>query len=187
MAGRSHPCGIIAAAILFWMTIGLSAIRYSAQAAEGSHATTRPGAPPSVRLVVGNDSMTFEGQKVTWDQLPDLLVKVPDRAETVLRISPQSDQVTFGRYRESLDRAGALVRRYGFRYLGDAGVPKGRAAESKCRSGDGLHQRRFEASRRLSIATQWQGSYRARLNRRSGRRGESARSEANRCAPDSRW
>jgi hypothetical protein len=66
---------------------------------------------------------------VTWEQLPDLLVKVPDRGETVLRISPQSDQVTLGRYCESVDRAGALVRQYGFRYLGDAGAPKARAAE----------------------------------------------------------
>jgi hypothetical protein len=55
--------------------------------------------------------------------LPDLLAKVSDRANTILRIAPESDQVTAARYRDAIHRAGSLVRQYGLRYLGDAGAP----------------------------------------------------------------
>lgn len=93
------------------------------RAGDGGPPTTRGADQPSVRLVIGNDSLTFEGKPATWDQLPGLLEKVPDRQRTVLRIAPESNQVTPSRYRDALERAGALVRRYGFRYLGDGGAP----------------------------------------------------------------
>lgn len=37
-----------------------------------------------VRLVIGDNSMTFEGQKITWEQLPEILSKIEDRQHTVL-------------------------------------------------------------------------------------------------------
>jgi hypothetical protein len=61
MAGRLHRVGITVAATVFSISIGFPPIGYSVQAFEGGPATTRPGAAAPVHLVVGDNSMTFEG------------------------------------------------------------------------------------------------------------------------------
>lgn len=43
-----------------------------------------------VRLVVDKDKMTFQGQEVTWEELPPLLEKVPDPYHTVFQIASNS-------------------------------------------------------------------------------------------------
>jgi hypothetical protein len=37
------------------------------------------------RLVVGDGKMTSQGLEVTWEELPPLLEKAPDRHHTVLQ------------------------------------------------------------------------------------------------------
>ena len=46
-----------------------------------------------VRLVIGKSRMTFEGQEVTWGELPDLLEKVPNRNHTVLELAAASNDI----------------------------------------------------------------------------------------------
>jgi beta-lactamase regulating signal transducer with metallopeptidase domain len=72
-----------------------------------------------VLLVVAPDRMTFQGKTVTWDQLPDLLGNVPDRAHTVLSFGYSSSQVTIGQY--DIARVGMLAKQYGFEYMSEVG------------------------------------------------------------------
>ncbi|HUB24309.1 MAG TPA: M56 family metallopeptidase [Tepidisphaeraceae bacterium] len=82
-----------------------------------------------VTLVVAPDRMTFQGDDVTWDQLPDVLQRVPDRANTVLCVGYTSDQVTLAQFNEA--RFAELAQKYGFAYLSNIGQQpigtKGRA------------------------------------------------------------
>jgi len=75
-----------------------------------------------VVLVVGMGRMTFEGRETTWQELPALLEKVPDRKRTVLCIAVESDEVTLKQKDEAVGRAGALARQFGFEYLSFVGV-----------------------------------------------------------------
>ena len=76
----------------------------------------------SVRLVVGKDRMTFEGQEVTFDQLPLLLEKVPNRGETVFEIAITTKKIPFERYDKARNRADKLVEQFGFKHLSLVGV-----------------------------------------------------------------
>jgi hypothetical protein len=75
-----------------------------------------------VRLVVGRESMTFEGQETSWEELPALMEKVPNRAETVLEFAMPSRELIAQRRSQDSGRAGKLVRRFGFEYLSLTGV-----------------------------------------------------------------
>jgi type II secretion system protein G len=75
-----------------------------------------------VRLVVSSDAMTFQGEPVTWDQLPELLQQVPDPAHTVLEVAIDSDQLPVGRRQEAVTRAAVLARQSGLEYTSDIGV-----------------------------------------------------------------
>jgi len=75
-----------------------------------------------VRLVVGHNSLTFEGEKTTWERLPELLEKVPNRASTVLEVGVESDQFTLAQDREARARASGLSEKFGFEYLSYVGV-----------------------------------------------------------------
>ncbi len=85
-------------------------------------------APPAgrtrhfVRLVVGEDEMTFEAQTVTWDQLPALLEKVDRRADTVFELAVASQNLPLAKFIEAQGRAFKLVQQFGFEYLSDIGV-----------------------------------------------------------------
>ncbi|MHC4625298.1 MAG: DUF4097 family beta strand repeat-containing protein, partial [Planctomycetota bacterium] len=86
-----------------------------------------PICPPAhqrhfVRLVVGPDKMTFEGQQVTWEDLPKLLEKVPQRSNTVFTLALASNDMTLAQKNEATGRAGALAKEFGFDHLSYIGV-----------------------------------------------------------------
>ncbi|MHC4618321.1 MAG: M56 family metallopeptidase [Planctomycetota bacterium] len=89
-----------------------------------------------VRLVVGPDRMTFEGQQVTWEDLPKLLAKVPQRSNTVFTVAVASNDRTLAQKNEATGRAGALAREFGFEHLSYIGVhPLGSKAEPDAEPG----------------------------------------------------
>jgi hypothetical protein len=75
-----------------------------------------------VRLVVGMDQMTFEGEPVTLGTLADEVRKMPDLSDTVLQVAVESDNVTVGRLHEAIGAAGNIVQQLGMRYVDDIGV-----------------------------------------------------------------
>jgi len=76
-----------------------------------------------VTLVIGGDKMTFEGQEVTWEQLPALLEKVPNRPQTVLQLAMTSQDIeNRDNWNDALRRLGELHHRYGFEYPSLIGV-----------------------------------------------------------------
>jgi len=87
---------------------------------------------PSVRLVVGPDTMTFEGQQVTWGQLPALLEQVKTPGNTVFKIAVSTKDMPLSRYDSAMSRAGKLVEQFGFEYLSYIGQhPLGLKAAKK--------------------------------------------------------
>jgi len=48
-----------------------------------------------VRLVAAEKTLTFEGQQATWEQLPALIAKVPDRAHTVFEFGHAPENSKF--------------------------------------------------------------------------------------------
>jgi hypothetical protein len=88
---------------------------------------TPPGRPRhAVKLVVGAERMTFEGEEVTWGELPGLLKKVPDRSQTVLEVSyvtafPREDFMREVTKDFAWRSAGRLCEQYGFEYLSFTG------------------------------------------------------------------
>ena len=79
---------------------------------------------PSVRLVVGPDTMTFEGQQVTWGQLPALLEKVTNPGNTVFKIAVSPKDMPLSRYDSAMSQASKLVKQFGFEYLSYIGQHK---------------------------------------------------------------
>ncbi|MHC4575218.1 MAG: M56 family metallopeptidase, partial [Planctomycetota bacterium] len=75
-----------------------------------------------VRLVVGRDRMTFEGKEVTWEDLPQLLEKVPHRNNTVLTLAIASHDITLAEKNEAVARAATLAKNFRFEYLSFVGV-----------------------------------------------------------------
>ncbi|RPJ39895.1 MAG: hypothetical protein EHM35_01125, partial [Planctomycetaceae bacterium] len=70
-----------------------------------------------VTIVLGEDKMTFQGQEVTWEQLPALLEQVPDRPQTVLQLAVTSRDIENRQdWKDTIDRLGTLHSRYGFEY-----------------------------------------------------------------------
>jgi YD repeat-containing protein len=83
----------------------------------GREAQTRPGIEKILRLVVGKELPTFQGRKLSWEEIATALQKEPDRANVVLEIVPESDDVTVGRFFDGQARAGEMVKKYGLKYL----------------------------------------------------------------------
>jgi hypothetical protein len=76
-----------------------------------------------VTTVVGADQMTFQGQPVSWEQLPALLEKVPNRPQTVFQIAPASQDIENRSDWAEIDgRLDSLAWRYGFEYPSFIGV-----------------------------------------------------------------
>lgn len=93
-----------------------------------------------VTLVIGEEKMTFQGQEVTWEQLPALLEKVPNRPQTVLQVAVTSEDLERREdWNKTLDRVGQLHHRYGFEYPSLIGVhPLGtKGGPSQLLSADG--------------------------------------------------
>ena len=70
-----------------------------------------------VRLVVGMDRMTFEGREVTWQELPALIEKLPNRPCTVLELASASGGLTVEHFDAARVQAEQLVSKYGLEYL----------------------------------------------------------------------
>lgn len=75
-----------------------------------------------VRLVVGKERMTFEGQETTWEKLPVLLQAVADRSTTVLEVAIASDEMSVRQRNAAQRRAIEMAHRHGFEYPSDIGV-----------------------------------------------------------------
>ena len=74
-----------------------------------------------VRLVVGKDEMTFEGQPVpSWEKLPPLFAHIPRRWDTVLELARASDDVVIEDPAEAY--VIGLTQDFGFEYLSKIGV-----------------------------------------------------------------
>jgi hypothetical protein len=139
-AGLTLTKVLVAVVAVAGAVVPLAMLRQVAQAADPA----APAAPPAggepmrhfVRLVVGPTSLTLEGREVSWEQLPDLLRKIPDRSRTVLEIAASTDQLTLAQFEPARDQAGNLARDLGFEYLsyvgihplGSKGSPPARAA-----------------------------------------------------------
>jgi hypothetical protein len=105
-------------------------------------AIAAPG-PPGVevrfvRLVVGLEAMTFEGETATEDALKERLEKVPDRARTVIELAVSGTDLSFARYDAVQQRLLKLKDELGFRSvshvgeqpLGSRGSPPATAPDS---------------------------------------------------------
>ncbi len=92
---------------------------------QGAGATaSKSGSLYFVRWVIQDEkTMTFEGAPVTLDQLPSLLEKVPNRAQTVLEMG-YSTEISVKLRDEYLARAGALAHKLGFKHASDIGQQK---------------------------------------------------------------
>ncbi len=75
-----------------------------------------------VRLVVDKTAMTFEGQPTTWETVPALLERVPDRTNTVLELAVTSDQITVAQQNEWFQKAVVLAREFQFAYASFIGI-----------------------------------------------------------------
>jgi hypothetical protein len=65
-----------------------------------------------VKLVLGKERMTFQGNDVTWEGLPGLLEEVPNRSETVLEVALADEAVPGKLLMDALN----LATKYGFEY-----------------------------------------------------------------------
>jgi beta-lactamase regulating signal transducer with metallopeptidase domain len=72
-----------------------------------------------VRVVVGKDAMTFEGNAITLEKLPTALEKVPDRSRTVLEYAYPSRETS---RTEVMYELVGRAHYMGFAYLSDIGV-----------------------------------------------------------------
>jgi cytoskeletal protein CcmA (bactofilin family)/Zn-dependent protease with chaperone function len=83
-----------------------------------------------VRIVTDGETVTFEGENTTWDELPALLEKVTDRKNTVLEIAVASDEISWREVNEVKSRAGGLADQFGFEYSSFIGVHPLRSREA---------------------------------------------------------
>ena len=74
-----------------------------------------------VRLVVGVNEWTFQGDLVTGDTLLEKLQAVPDRPNTALQLAIDNDNVTYGQMNRARSLAMQMVRELGFKYLTEIG------------------------------------------------------------------
>jgi beta-lactamase regulating signal transducer with metallopeptidase domain len=74
-----------------------------------------------VRLVVAQESMTFEGEPIPLDALEDRLRRVPDRAGTVIEVGVSGADVGFARFNAVLLRVLELQKDLGFKSTSQVG------------------------------------------------------------------
>jgi hypothetical protein len=75
-----------------------------------------------VCLVVDADRITFEGQSTTWETLPKLLEKVPNRPFTVFEFAFASDDLTKRQKSEVIARCVRMNEQFGFEYPSYTGI-----------------------------------------------------------------
>ncbi len=84
----------------------------------------RAWTPYLVRWVVQDaDNMTFEGDPVTLEQLPQLLRMIPNRHATVLELGYDS-RISVQMRNEYVARATVFAHQFGFKYASDIGEQK---------------------------------------------------------------
>ncbi len=66
--------------------------------------------------------LSFQGQPTTWEELPALLEKVPNRPQTVLEYAVSSDQIPLPQYNEFRGRVARLAKDFRFEYASDVGI-----------------------------------------------------------------
>ncbi len=76
----------------------------------------------SVTVIVSPTGLTFEGATTTWDRLPGLLEKIPNRPHTILALKLASRDMTLAQHEEALSRITVLARQYNFRNASDTGI-----------------------------------------------------------------
>lgn len=74
-----------------------------------------------VRLVAGLGSLTFEGIKTSWEDLPELLKKVPDRPNTVLEFATSGNDLTIAQAEALQSRVIGASQPFGFKYVSNIG------------------------------------------------------------------
>lgn len=65
---------------------------------------------PSVLVLVSPTGIWFEGKQTKWEELPDLLQKVPDRERTILAFALTTDQMTVRARNEAFYRLADLSK-----------------------------------------------------------------------------
>jgi beta-lactamase regulating signal transducer with metallopeptidase domain len=121
----THQLAASALALLTAVVVPMAMLRAASNkevAAAGGPTNTVGQARQFVRMVVGLGALNFEGKSTTWEQLPELFAKVPDRTNTVLELAVSSDNYTMGQLSELQVRATLLSRSAGFEYLSFIGV-----------------------------------------------------------------
>ncbi len=83
------------------------------------------------KLVIGKSTMTFQGEEVNWEQLPDLLNSVPERSITVFEVAFEPGIMPKVRDGSDIDKwlvgnsawrkAATLQEQFGFEYLSFVG------------------------------------------------------------------
>ncbi len=110
------------------------------------------------------DKLTFQGQETTWEELPSLLAKVPNRKHTVLEVAMSSEPeavrlrttasgkiITIEQKEDAMGRAGVLQRQYGFESVRHGGV---RQLGSRAGPPEAIYQGKFEFDKEIPVSLQ---------------------------------
>ena len=127
----SWPAGLGGLMVVMMVGVAATMLRAGEKQQSAPAATTLPLASGKVLhmldLVVGPESMTFEGQEATWQEVAEALEGLLEPKKTVLEVAVASDDVPVGRYRDAMGKAFGLVQKYGLAYISDVGVKPLRA------------------------------------------------------------
>ena len=74
-----------------------------------------------VRLVIALNEITFEGIKTTWEKLPNLLEKIPDRKNTVFELAQEYNYNNEGDFVNAFGKAVRLSRKFNFKHISNIG------------------------------------------------------------------
>jgi hypothetical protein len=110
--------------------ISISVAQAAVSAARQTHVTMIDGKPVvttqaiyhAVRMVVGPQKMTLDGEETTWEKAKETLSKLANRGELVLEVAVASDQMTLAQHNEALSKGLQLANALKFKYLSDVGV-----------------------------------------------------------------
>jgi protein involved in polysaccharide export with SLBB domain len=98
------------------------AVATSANGTDKAPAKGRTDRRYFVRLVVGMDRMTFQGRDVTWQELPAILEKLPNRSSTVLELASASGGLTVEHFDAAVAQVNPLVTQHELEYLSFVGT-----------------------------------------------------------------
>ncbi|MDB6034992.1 MAG: peptidase BlaR1 [Verrucomicrobiales bacterium] len=76
----------------------------------------------AVQVVVGTNSITFEGKETTWEELPLLLSRVQNRNQRILELAVNTDTLTLRQLNEAQAGVDRLRGESGFREMRYVGV-----------------------------------------------------------------